>query len=125
MAFPSPALDHAEERISLEKHVIKNPNATFFMQADTIAMIEIGIFPKTLLVIDRSITPKNGDVIIADVEGEYQVRYLKKNQFKGWLCPANRKMRPVEITYDMNVQVFGVVVKYITDPKDIAHVFIG
>jgi DNA polymerase V len=125
MAFPSPALDYKEEMISLDRHIIRNPTATFIMEADSLAMIGIGIFPKTILVIDRSVTPKNGDLVVASVQGEYQVRFLKKTDFKGWLCPANRTMKDIQITPEMDVQVFGVVISYITDPKNVQHVFIG
>lgn len=123
MAFPSPALDYAEERISLDQLLIPNPLSTFIMEADTNAMLQAGIFPSTRLVVDRSITPKNGDMIVVQVHGEYQVRYLKKNQLKGWLCPAHPKMREVEITPDMDCQIFGVVTCFFTDPKNITHVF--
>lgn len=125
MAFPSPAMDYKEEMISLDRHIIRNPTSTFMMEADSLAMVGIGIYPKTILVIDRSLTPKSGDVIVAAVQGEYQVRFLKKNQFKGWLCPANRTMKEVQITPEMDVQVFGVVISYITDPRNVQYVFAG
>ena len=54
-------------------------------------MINAFIPPNSKLLVDRSITPKNGDIVLASVNGEFMVKFLKKNEFKCWLCPANSK----------------------------------
>lgn len=125
MAFPSPALDHQEESLSLDKLLLIRPHSTFMMEAATAAMLQAGIFPGTRLLVDRSVHPQNGDIVIAVVNGEHQVRFLKKNPHKSWLCPANRTMRDVEITPDMQVEIWGVVTCIFTEPKMIRHVFFG
>jgi DNA polymerase V len=117
--FPSPALDYAEERIDLTKILIANPLATFIIQCTGDSMVNAFIPPKALLVVDRSITPENGDIVVAVVNGEFTVKYLRKNAFKCWLVPGNRHYPEIEVTPEMNMQVWGVVTYIITDTKDV------
>lgn len=117
--FPSPAMDYMEERISLDKEFIKHPLSTFLGTAEGTSMINAFIPHGGKLLIDRSITPKNGDVVVAILNGEYTVKFLKKNEFKCWLCPANPKYQDIEITEEMNMQVFGVVTTILIDTKDV------
>jgi len=125
MGFPSPAKDYAEDRISLDKEIIQHPNATYFMRAEGNAMINAFIPPGALLVVDRSLTPQNMDIVIASVGGEFMARYLKKNDFKAWLVPANSKLREQLITPEMDVVIFGVVISIVTDPKILSNVCFG
>jgi DNA polymerase V len=117
--FPSPALDYMEERIDLNEVLIKHPLATFLCESEGLSMINAFIPPKAKLIIDRSITPKNGDIVLASIHGEFTVKYLKKNEFKCWLCPANSKFKDIEITEEMDMQVFGVVTSIIINPNDV------
>src|SRR6267154_1544760 len=91
--FPSPAMDYLEERISLDKEFIKHPLSTFIIESSGDSMINAFIPPKAKLLVDRSITAKNGDIVLAVINGEFTVKYLKKNDFKCWLVPANSKYR--------------------------------
>ena len=125
MGFPSPAADYAEERISLDKEFIKHPAATDFFRMETDSMINAFIPPGALLVVDRSITPQNMDIVVAVVEGEFMCRFLSRNEYKGRLIPANSKVKDIEITPEMNVQIVGVVIQAIIDPKKNPHVRAG
>ena len=125
MGFPSPAKDYAEDRISLDKEIIQHPNATYFMRAEGNAMINAFIPPGALLVVDRSLTPQNMDIVVASVGGEFMVRYLKKNELKAWLVPANSKLREQLITPEMDIVIFGVVISIVTDPKILSNVCFG
>ena len=116
--FPSPANDYLEERIDLNKELIKHPLATFIVESEGDSMKDAFIPPKAKLIIDRGITPRNGDIVLAVVNGEFTVKYLKKNPFKCWLIPANKKYKEMEITPEMEMQVWGVVTKIIIDPND-------
>jgi DNA polymerase V len=116
--FPSPANDYLEERISLDKEIIKHPLSTFLIQSEGDSMINAFIPPKARLLVDRSITPKNGDVVLAVLNGEFTIKYLRKNNFKCWLVPANSKYREIEITEEMNMQVWGVIIQILIDPND-------
>ena len=122
MGIPSPARDYPEERIDLNKLLVPHPQATFIVRSEGDSMINAFIPHTALLVIDRSVIPRNGDIVLAALNGELTVKYLKKNDHKCWLCPANSKYRETEITPDMNMVIWGVVTGIITDPKDLMHV---
>ena len=117
--FPSPAIDYLEERIDLNKVLIDHPLSTFIIECTGDSMISAFIPPKAKLVVDKSITPKNGDIVVAVMNGDFTVKFLKKNDFKCWLIPGNSKYKEIEITAEMNMQIWGVVVKIIIDPKDV------
>jgi DNA polymerase V len=117
--FPSPAMDYLQERIDLNKEFIKHPLATFIIQCEGLSMINAFIPPKAKLIIDRSISPENGDIVLAVLNGEFTVKFLKKNKHKCWLVPANSKFTEIEITEEMNMQIWGVVTNIITNVNDV------
>ena len=117
--FPSPALDYTEERIDLNKALIENPLATFIIECRGDSMVNAFIPPKARLIIDRSLTPENGHIVLAVVNGEFTVKFLKKNKHKCWLVPANRKYNDIEITPEMDMHIWGVVTHIISDTKDL------
>jgi DNA polymerase V len=122
MGFPSPARYYPEERIDLNKLLVPHPQATFIVRSEGDSMINAFIPPVALLVIDQSVTPKNGDIVLALLNGELTVKYLRKNDHRCWLCPANSKYRETEITPGMNMVIWGVVTGIITDPKELRNV---
>ncbi|MBC7865980.1 MAG: translesion error-prone DNA polymerase V autoproteolytic subunit [Gloeobacteraceae cyanobacterium ES-bin-316] len=117
--FPSPAADHMEERIDLNKELVPHPNATFVVSCQGDSMINAFIPHKAKLVVDRSVKPQNGSIVVAVLNGEFTVKYLRKNQYKCWLVPANSKYNAIEITEEMNMQVWGVVTNIIINPTDV------
>jgi len=117
--FPSPAMDYIEQRIDLNEFIIKHPLSTFIVENTGDSMINAFIPPKAKLVVDRSITAKNGDIVLAVLNGNFTVKFLRKNELKCWLVPANSKHREIEITPEMNMEVWGVVVHVLTDVKDV------
>lgn len=117
--FPSPALDYMQKRIDLNEELIKHPLSTFFIECEGTSMIDAFIPPKARLLIDRSLTAKNGDIVLAIVNGEFTVKYLRKNEHKCWLVPANRKYKEIEITADLDFTVWGVVISIIVNPNDV------
>lgn len=117
--FPSPAMDYLEERIDLNEIVIKHPLSTFIVESSGDSMISAFIPPKAKLVVDRSLTAKNGDIVLAVLNGEFTVKFLKKNDFKCWLIPANSKYPEIEVNGEMEMQVWGVVTHILTDTKDV------
>ncbi len=117
--FPSPAMDYIQERIDLNKEFIKHPLSTFIIQCEGLSMINAFIPPKAKLIIDRSLTPQNGDIVLAVLNGEFTVKFLKKNDYKCWLCPANSKYPETEITEEMDMQIWGVVTNIITNTNDV------
>lgn len=117
--FPSPAMDYIQERIDLNKEFIPHPLSTFIIESTGFSMINAFIPPRARLIVDRSITPKNGDIVLAVINGEFTVKFLKKNNHKCWLVPANSKFKEIEITTEMEMQIWGVVTSIITNVNDV------
>lgn len=111
--FPSPAFDSPYESLDVAKYLIPNPAATFFIRVSGESMRDAGIFPGDVLIVDRSLTPSNGDVVVAAVEGEFTVKRLFKTNQRVELRPENRRYKPIVITEDSDLIVWGVVRKVI------------
>ena len=117
--LPFPVMDYVEDRISLDEYLIHHPLATFIVECTGDSMIDAFIPPRAKLVVDRSLTAQNGDIVLAELNGEFTVKFLKKNDFKCWLVPANRKYRDIEISGEMRLTVWGVVTAIVTESKDV------
>ena len=117
--FPSPAMDYMEERIDLHETFVQNPLSTFLIDCSGTSMIDAFIPPKSKLIVDRSITAKNGDLVFAVLNGEFTVKYLRKAGNKCWHCPANKKMQDIEITTESNMQIWGVVTTILINTNDV------
>src|SRR4051812_21703843 len=116
--FPSPAADYMEERIDLNQLLVKNPTATFFVKVEGESMIDAFIPPKAMLVVDRSVQAFAGDIVVAVVKSEFTGKRLLKTTAGLFLCPANKKFRPLKIDEQVDFEIWGVVRKIIIDPKD-------
>lgn len=111
--FPSPADDYLHDSLDFNRDLIKNPEATFYGRVSGDSMIEAGIYDSDIAVIDRSLQPFDGDVIVAFVNGEFTIKYLDlKHKEEGYieLRPANANYLPIRIDADDNFRVWGVVV---------------
>jgi DNA polymerase V len=107
--FPSPADDYVERHLDLNEYLIQNPAATFFVRVSGESMIEAGIHDKDLLVVDRSIDPEPGHVVIAVLDGEMVVKRLRLLGKRLFLMPENSAFPPLEIHEEMEFTVWGVV----------------
>lgn len=107
--FPSPADDHMEKKIDISKHLIKHPTATFFVKAAGESMINAGIHPGDILVVDRSLEPKNGKIVIAAVDGQLTVKRLQKSKKGIFLTPENDLFKPIKIEEENDILIWGVV----------------
>ncbi|MCW8859737.1 MAG: translesion error-prone DNA polymerase V autoproteolytic subunit [Deltaproteobacteria bacterium] len=106
--FPSPASDYTERSLDLNELCIKTPAATYFVRAQGESMVDAGIFPDDILVVDRSLTARHGDIVIAEFNGELTVKKLElKPQTR--LVPMNRKHAPIVIPDGSELEIFGVV----------------
>ena len=111
--FPSPADDYLHDSLDFNRDLIKNPEATFYGRVSGDLMIEAGICDSDIAVIDRSLQPVDGDVIVAFVNGEFTIKYLDLKHKEGGyieLRPANANYQPIRIDADDNFRVWGVVV---------------
>lgn len=107
--FPSPADDFKEDRISLDRELINDPDATFFARVNGDSMQGAGMDDGDLLVIDRSIEAYDGSIAVCFVEGEFTVKRIKKEKDKIFLMPENPKYEPIEISGDKILNIWGVV----------------
>lgn len=107
--FPSPADDFKEIRISLDRELVKNPEATFYAKVSGDSMINAGLDDGDLLVIDRSLNPENGKIAICLVDGEFTVKRLKRDKNKFYLMPENKKYKPIEISEENRLTIWGIV----------------
>ena len=107
--FPSPADDYMEDRLDLNRHLVKHPAATFFVRASGDSMRGAGIHSGDILVVDRSLEPVNNSVVIAVINGELTVKRIMKSREKLFLIPENESYRPIEIRDGMDFEVWGVV----------------
>lgn len=107
--FPSPAEDYMEGKLDLNKYLIKNPSATFFVRVTGDSMINAGIYSGDILIVDRSLTPKDSSIVIAVIDSELLVKRMQYIKNKIYLTPENPKFEPIEITGEMNFEVWGVV----------------
>ena len=87
--FPSPADDFKETRISLDRELVKNKEATFYARVSGDSMIGAGLDDGDLLVIDRSLNPENGKIAVCLVDGQFSVKRIKKEKKKLYLMPEN------------------------------------
>lgn len=110
--FPSPAQDYIEQTLDLNKLCIKHPAATFFVRVEGDSMIEVGIYSNDILVVDRSLQAKQGDTVIASLNGELTVKELELSP-KVRLVPRNKAYQPIEMSEGSDLQVFGVVTSVI------------
>lgn len=107
--FPSPAEDHVEGKLDLNQHLIRRPAATFFVRASGESMRDAGIFDGDLLVIDRSLTPQVGDVVIAVVQGDLTVKRLARARGDAWrLVAANAAFPDIPVDEE-GCEIWGVV----------------
>ena len=107
--FPSPADDFKEIRISLDRELVKNKDATFYARVSGDSMIGAGLDDGDLLVIDRSLNPESGKIAICLVDGEFTVKRIKKEKEKIYLLPENKKYEPIELRENNELIIWGVV----------------
>lgn len=111
--FPSPAQDYLHDSLDFNRDLIRNPEATFYGRVEGDSMIEAGICDGDIAVIDRSIEPNDGDIVVGYVNNEFTIKYLDlKHRKDGYieLRPANKAFKPIRIHADDDFEVWGVVV---------------
>lgn len=114
--FPSPAQDYIDRSLDFNKELIEHPSATFYAKVVGNSMIEAGISEGDIVVIDRAIEPRQDDIVVAFINGEFTMKFIdlsevKKNRI--WLRPGNPKYPPLKVTADEEFKVWGVVIKVI------------
>ncbi len=108
--FPSPATDYIEEDVDLNVHLIKNVPATFVIRVQGKSMTDVGIYDGDLLIVDRSLEPKNFSTVVANVHDELVVKNFIKSKNQNFLSSgSNNTEDKIIINEDSNVFIWGVV----------------
>ena len=104
--FPSPATDYIEDDVDLNTHLIKNAPATFIIRVQGKSMANVGIYDGDLLIVDRSINPKNSSTVIANVNEELVVKTFIKEKENNYLASGPNK---IKLSENLNIIIWGVV----------------
>ena len=112
--FPSPAEEELLDTMSLDAYLIENKEATYLLQVKGDSVIDAGILPGDLVIVERTNTPRVGTIVIAEVDSQWTMKYLRKRGNQLYLQPANRKYKPIFPTQELKIAavVKAVVRKY-------------
>ena len=115
--FPSPAEDYIELGIDLNKYLIKNPISTFFLRVSGNSMNNAGIYNNDLLIIDRSINPHPGHIVVAVLDGEFTLKRLIRDHDSYYLKAANANYPAINLNQYINIEIWGVAIYSIHELK--------
>ena len=108
--FPSPADDYTEENIDLNEHLISNPFSTFFLRVKGDSMINAGIKNKDLIIVDKSLRARPGNIVIAMIDGEFTIKRLSIKNNELYLKAENHNYPDFRFKNHIDVQIWGVVI---------------
>ncbi len=107
--FPSPADDYMDLKIDLNQELVNNPEATFYARVRGTSMINAGLDEGDVLVIDRSLDPKENSIAVCFLDGEFTVKRIKIEKDFCWLVPENKEFSPIKVTEDNDFLIWGIV----------------
>ena len=107
--FPSPAEDFMDLDLNLQEYLIQHPSATFCVRAVGDSMIKAGIHSGDVMVVDRALEPKNNNIVLAVLDGEFTVKRIQKKKQQLFLAPENDDFSSILVTEEMDFHVWGVV----------------
>ena len=112
--FPSPAEEELGDTMDLEEFLIRNKEATYMLKVTGDSMIEAGLLPGDLVLVERRSDAKDGDIVIAQIDQGWTMKYLRKRGRKCWLEPANKKYHPIHPTQELKIAaiVIAAIRKY-------------
>jgi DNA polymerase V len=97
----------------LNKHLIKHKDTTFFAKVKGHSMKNVGIFDGDLLVIDKSLEPQDGRIAICQIDGEFTIKRIKKEENVFWLLAENEDYKPIKVTPENDFVIWGIVINSI------------
>ena len=107
--FPSPANDYIPEKFDLNREIVRHPSSTFYARVHGDSMCDEGITDGDLIVVDRSLEPRNGDLTVCCIDGEFTLKRIRIEPDVVWLIPSNEAFDPILVTPDQQFEVWGVV----------------
>tara|TARA_Y100001968_G_scaffold155964_1_gene142472 strand:- start:726 stop:1178 length:453 start_codon:yes stop_codon:yes gene_type:complete len=108
--FPSPADDYIDIGIDLNEQLIRNPSSTFFLRVSGYSMTNAGINHGDLLIVDRSLDPKPGKIVVAIIDGSFTLKRLTYNSNKLYLEAAHPDYPSIDISQYESIQIWGVAI---------------
>ena len=115
--FPSPADDYIEDTIDLPKMLVKNPSSTYVLRVKGQSMQDAGIFDKSIIVVDASLEPLNGDIAVCIIDGDFTLKRISKVRDKLYLLPENKDFKPIEVKEGSNFEVWGILTWVLNQPN--------
>jgi SOS regulatory protein LexA len=112
--FPSPADDELFETMNLEQYLVRKPEATYLLRVQGESMIEAGIMPGDLVLVERGAEPHDGEIVIAQIDGEWTLKYFRRKGNQVYLEPANGRFQPFYAKEELKIAavVTAVIRKY-------------
>jgi SOS regulatory protein LexA len=112
--FPSPADDELFETMNLEQYLVRKPEATYLLRVRGDSMLDAGILPGDLVLVERGAEPHDGDIVIAQIDGEWTLKYFRRDGGKIYLQPANGRYQPFYAREELKIAavVKAVIRKY-------------
>jgi SOS regulatory protein LexA len=112
--FPSPAEEELADTMTMDEYLIKNKEATFILKVSGDSMKDAGIIEGDMIIVEKGVLPKDGDIVIAEVDGGWTVKYFRKKENEVYLEPANKKYKPIYPKEELKIAaiVKAVVRKY-------------
>jgi len=107
--FPSPAMDYSEQKLDLKEYLMPHENSTFIVRVKGSSMIDDGINDDDLLIVDKSLRICMGQIVIAELNGEFTVKRIEKIKGKLFLVAANKKFEPIAINEETELMIWGIV----------------
>ena len=115
--FPSPADDYLEGLLSLDDICMTNRETTFLGRVTGKSLQDIHVFEGDIMVIDKSLKPENGDLVVAVINSEFTAKFISITGNDFLLYPANKKFKPIKIAEFDDFKIWGVVTRVIQDVK--------
>lgn len=109
--FPSPAQDYLTGTIDLNKELIRHKETTFLAKVSGSSMRDAGISDGDIIIVDKSLEAKNGDFVVAFIDGEFTLKEFRYDEKENcaWLIPHNKDYNPIKVTNDNEFIVWGVL----------------
>ena len=109
--FPSPAQDYLTDSIDLNKELIRRKETTFLARVSGNSLMEAGINDGDLVVIDKSLEVKDGDFVVAFIDGEFTLKEFRRDEENNcaWLIPHNKQFEPIKVTEENDFMIWGVL----------------
>lgn len=111
--FPSPADDFIEQSLDLNKYLIKHPSSTFCARVRGNSMKNAGMHDGDIMIIDKSLEPKSDDIAVCWIDGEFTVKRILKEKDVIWLLPENEDYKPIRVTAENELTIWGIVIAVI------------